>query len=235
MRSAGDRSSRLVWDLPVRITHWLLALCVPLAWLTHELGTEYFRWHVYNGYTVAILVVFRLAWGIVGTRHARFSSFLRGPVAVVRYLRSSRGELHQASAGHNPAGGWMVVVLLALCGLQASTGLFANDQIFNTGPFYGWVTASTSERLSSLHRRSYDWLLIAVAIHVLAVIVYLVAGKGNLVAPMLTGRKPAREVADEQAIRSSRLPLAGTIALIAAGALALAVRLAPEATLSVSF
>jgi cytochrome b len=226
---------RLVWDLPTRITHWSLAVCVPLAWLTHELGTEYFHWHRYTGYTVAVLVTFRVVWGLVGTKHARFASFLRGPGAVIRYLRSFTRGAPDAMPGHNPAGGWMVVVLLVLLGLQVATGLFANDQIFNTGPFYGWVSGQTSDTLSRLHRRSFDWLLVAVTIHVAVVLVYLVVKKRNLVRPMLTGRKSPEDVSAGDAIEGSRTGWALAIVLVAVGALALAVRLAPQSTISLSF
>ncbi|HSN72638.1 MAG TPA: cytochrome b/b6 domain-containing protein [Steroidobacteraceae bacterium] len=232
MAAEVDSRGRLVWDLPVRITHWLLAICVPLAWLTHELGTEYFRWHVYTGYTVAVLVVFRFVWGFMGTRHARFTRFVRGPAAVVRYLRS-RGR--DGSAGHNPAGGWMVLVMLGLLALQAGTGLFANDQIFNTGPFYGWISPELSDALSRLHRRSFDWLLIAIALHIVAVLAYLAFGKRNLVWPMLTGRKPAHEVSERDAIDGSRLGWAIVVVAATAGTLAVAVRLAPDAGIALSF
>ena len=235
MSRPQDSQQRLIWDLPTRVTHWLLAICVPLAWITHELGTQYFHWHRYTGYAVAVLVAFRVVWGLVGTKHARFASFLRGPGAVLRYLRSLGRGAADASPGHNPAGGWMAVLLLCLLGLQVATGLFANDQIFNTGPFYGWVSAQTSDALSRLHRRSYDWLLIAVGIHIAAVLVYLIVKKRNLVRPMLTGRKGSEEVAAHDAIEGSRTGRALAIVLVAVGALALAVRLAPEATISLSF
>jgi len=235
MESPKRSRQRLVWDLPTRVTHWLLAICVPLAWVTHELGTEYFHWHRYTGYTVAVLVAFRVVWGWAGTKHARFASFLRGPRSVLDYVCSFGRGAADNVPGHNPAGGWMAIVLLGLLGLQVATGLFANDQIFNTGPFYGWVSAQTSDALSRLHRRSYDWLLIAVAIHIAAVLVYLIVKKRNLVRPMLTGRKSPDEVAPQDAIEGSRTGRALAIVLVAVGVLAIAVRLAPEATISLSF
>jgi cytochrome b len=226
-----ERTGILVWDLPVRVTHWLLAVCVPLAWVTHELGTQYFRWHRYVGYTVLVLVAFRLAWGFCGTQHARFAAFVRGPRAVVAYLRGRT----TGSAGHNPAGGWMAIVMLGLLALQASSGLFANDQIFNTGPFYGWVTPQLSDRLSSLHRQSFYWLLAMIGLHVTAILLYRLVGKVNLVVPMVTGRKPTPPAQIDDAIADSRLPRALLIAALCAAALAIGVRLAPATSLSLSF
>ena len=133
-------TTRLVWDLPVRITHWLLVACVGGSWATHYAGVEWFQWHRRLGYAVLVLVAFRVAWGFVGTRHARFANFLRGPRAIVEYLRSDR-----ETVGHNPLGALGVVAMLGLLGLQAATGLFANDEIMNAGPFYGWISPATEQ------------------------------------------------------------------------------------------
>jgi hypothetical protein len=120
----------------VRIAHWLFVLCVAGSWLTHQAGVQWFGWHRRFGYATLVLVSFRILWGFAGTRHARFANFLRGPRAVVEYLR--RGGAGEP-VGHNPLGALNVVALLALMLVQAITGLFANDEITNTGPFYGWV------------------------------------------------------------------------------------------------
>jgi cytochrome b len=152
--------TRLVWDWPVRLTHWLLLLAVTGSYVTHRLGSEEFRYHRWSGYTTLVLV---------GTRHARFASFVRGPAAVWRYLADLVRNRAPRYAGHNPAGGWMVLVLLGLLGAQAVTGLFANDDIMNTGPLFGYVSGVTSDRLTGWHHRLFDGLLIAIGFHVIAI------------------------------------------------------------------
>jgi cytochrome b len=220
-------ATRLVWDLPVRITHWLVVAGVAGSWATHYAGVEWFAWHRRLGYAVLVLAAFRVAWGFVGTRHARFASFVRGPRTVLEYLRGG-GE----TTGHNPLGAIGVLGLLALLLSQAVTGLFANDEIMSAGPFYGWIAPGLSNRLTSLHRANSDWLLALIALHVLAVAWYVLARRRALLRAMVTGRKDQGVVPADQAISGSRVPLAVAIVLLLAGALALAVGAAPEATIA---
>ena len=220
--------SRLVWDLPVRVTHWALVLAVAGCWATHYAGIEWFAWHRRFGYTVLVLAVFRIVWGFVGTRHARFASFLRGPRALLAYLR----ERGRATVGHNPIGALSVVALLALLLLQAATGLFANDEIMHMGPFYGWIAPELSNRITSLHRASSDWLLVLMGLHLAAVAFYVRVRRQPLVNAMVTGRKPAADVPAGEAITSSRVLLACAIVAVLAVVLTLAVRAAPEATIA---
>jgi cytochrome b len=215
---------RLVWDLPVRATHWLLVVFVTGAWLTYYAGPAWFGWHRRCGYAVLILVAFRVVWGFAGTRHARFASFLRGPRAIAGYLR---GGLHGAP-GHNPLGGWSVVALLALLLFEAVTGLFANDEIASAGPFYGWVAHATSNRLAALHRVSSNWLLGLIALHVCAIAWYALVRRQPLVRALWSGYKSARQVPADQAIAGSRLGLAALIVAALAAVLALLVRAAPD-------
>jgi cytochrome b len=224
-----QRDERLVWDLPVRLVHWLIVLAVAGSWATHYAGIEWFAWHRRLGYTVLVLVVFRVAWGFVGTRHARFGSFLRGPRGLLDYLR---GRGAGGSVGHNPLGALGVVALLGVLLLQASTGLFANDEIMNAGPFYGWIDPVLSNRLTTLHRQSSDALLVLIALHVLAVGWHVLGRRRPLLKAMFTGRKPAADVPAEQAIEGSRTGFAIAIVAVVAAVLAIAVRAAPEATIA---
>jgi cytochrome b len=220
--------SRLVWDLPVRVTHWALVLAVAGSWATHYAGVEWFTWHRRLGYTVLVLAAFRVVWGFIGTRQARFASFLRGPGALLAYLR----EGGRATVGHNPLGALSVVALLALLLLQAATGLFANDEIMHMGPFYGWIAPELSNRITSLHRASSEWLLVLIGLHLAAVAFYVRVRRQPLVNAMITGRKPAADVPAGEAITGSRVLLACTIVAVLAIALTLAVRAAPEATIA---
>jgi cytochrome b len=222
---------RLIWDWPVRITHWLLLLSVTGSYVTHRLGADQFRYHRWFGYTTLVLVAVRILWGFVGTRHARFSSFVRGPSAAGRYLMDLVRGRTPRYAGHNPAGGWMVLVLLTLLGAQAATGLFANDEVMNTGPLYGYVLVSTSDRLTSWHHRIFDALLIAIALHVIAIAAYWLARKINLVRPMLTGYRSAGDSVAADEIASSRLWLWLMLIATVTATLAWIIARAPDASL----
>jgi len=226
---ADAAATRLVWDLPVRITHWSLVACVAGSWATHYAGAEWFAWHQRCGQAVLVLASFRILWGFVGTRHARFASFLRGPRQVIDYVRRCGPE---EGAGHNPLGALSVVAMLALLLLQAVSGLFANDEIALSGPLYGWISQAASNRVTALHHANADWLLVLLVLHVASVLWFALARRKPLVKAMLTGRKPAAAVRPGEEIAGSRLLLAAAIVAALAGLLALAIRAAPEAVIS---
>ncbi|MFI4890927.1 MAG: cytochrome b/b6 domain-containing protein [Steroidobacterales bacterium] len=228
-----DRGRR-VWDLPVRCAHWLLVLAVSGCWISASLSGGNFRWHEYCGYTVLVLVCFRLLWGVVGTRHARFAQFLRGPRELLRYARKvASASTYRPSIGHNPIGGWAVVTMLLLLLAEAGTGLFANDEILHTGPLFGWVSESASDALTKIHGRIFHVLQVIVGLHITAAALYFFVRHDNLVLPMLTGRKPRDVVPESEQIHGSRPWFALGIVVVLAAALALAIRLAPEASLSI--
>jgi cytochrome b len=224
--------TRLVWDLPLRMFHWLLVAAIATSWVTHELGIEYFDWHVRAGYVTLVLLAFRIAWGFVGPRHARFAGFLRGPRAVMAYLRTARRGESATTVGHNPLGGWSIVVMLGLLLFQALTGLFSNDEIFNTGPLYGYVSDDQSDGLTRLHKQSFDWLLVFVGLHLAAVAWYQWFKGVDLVRPMLTGRKSASLVPPGEEVSRQRLWLAVVLVALAATALWRVVASAPSASMS---
>lgn len=221
----------LVWDWPVRVMHWGLALAVFGAWLTHELEGDWFAWHVRCGYAVLVIVVVRLVWGFVGTQHARFVAFVRGPRAVLDDLRALRKRDAEASVGHTPAGAWMILALLGMLLAQGLTGLFSNDQVYQTGPLFGYVTSQLSDRLTTLHKQIFDVLWVAILIHVSAAIFYLIVKRRNLIVPMLSGRKPRKDVPRGEEIRTSRGFVAIVIAAFVVAALVALVQTAPEAFL----
>jgi cytochrome b len=229
---AEPEGTRRVWDLPVRLTHWLLVAALAGSYATHKAGIEYFKYHAWSGYAVLVLAAFRILWGIVGTRHARFSSFVRGPRATLRYFVDLLRGDHPVHAGHNPLGAWMVVFLLAALFAQGVTGLFANDEIFNIGPLVGYVSETTSLALTSWHRRIFDWILIAVLLHVAAVLAHRVLAREDLIGPMFSGRKPAALVGADDSIGSSRLWLAALLVAAVAGGFGWIVTHAPDAAVS---
>jgi cytochrome b len=185
-----------VWDWPVRLSHWVLAVAVLAAWWTGENLDEWFDVHRACGITALVVVLFRLGWGFFGTRTARFGSFLAGPSAVVRHLRDLFARRLPAHAGHSASGGWAVLALWLAVLAQATTGLFANDEVMNAGPCYGWVSGDLSEALTAWHHEIFDVLLVLVLVHVAAVMVYRYWGGQSLLTAMLGGRRsdvPASE------------------------------------------
>lgn len=224
---AAEAEQRQVWDLPVRVFHWTLVGAIVGAFVTNKLGVSYFKYHMWCGYTVIVLVLFRIIWGFLGTRHAQFREFLRGPVATLHYARTLASGRGRHYAGHNPLGAWMVVALLLAVGAQALLGLFSNDEIFNVGSLAGYVSKDLSLQLTSLHRRLFYWIVAAVALHVLAVIAHHVFKQEKLVHAMITGRKPRDSVAESEGISSSRIWLAIPLVITLAGALAWLIAHAP--------
>jgi cytochrome b len=225
---------QLIWDLPLRVCHWALAIAVAGSFVTHEIGTSAFAWHARFGYATLVLVVFRIAWGFVGPAHARFGDFVRGPRAAWTYARGmfarqSAGAAKAHFAGHNPLGGWMVLLLLALLLVQAVAGLFANDEIMSTGPLYGYVDGDRSNAITTVHARLSDVILYAVGVHVLAAFFYLLVRRENLIGPMITGRKPG--LPPGAGIGSQRIALALAIVGVASAGLWWVIRTAPEAML----
>ncbi|MEY3714149.1 MAG: hypothetical protein RL321_1769, partial [Pseudomonadota bacterium] len=161
----------------------------------------------------------------------KFANFVRSPMAVLQDLRSLGQRDVAASAGHTPAGAWMIVVLLGMLLAQGVTGLFANDQVYQTGPLFGYVTGETSDRLTTIHKQIFDILWIAILIHVLAAFFYLVFKRRNLIAPMVSGKKSRSDVPMGEEIQSSRGVLAIAIAIVVIAGLIVLVQTAPEAFL----
>jgi cytochrome b len=225
----GDDTPRLVWDLPLRLAHWGLALAVTGSFVSDWAGTAAFGVHVVCGSVALVLVLFRVVWGFVGPAHARFADFVRGPRAVLASLPTLTRAAHRRLAGHTPLGGWMALALLALLGVQAGLGLFANDEISHTGPLYGYVSGHLSNRLSAWHGRIANASLGAVALHVAAALYYRFALREDLVRPLVTGYQQG--VGAAAGIGRQRPALALLIVAALAALLVWLIRTAPAASL----
>jgi cytochrome b len=179
-----------IWDLPTRLFHWALALAVVGSIVTARIGGNAMEWHFLLGYCIFTLLAFRLLWGIVGGRWSRFSTFLFAPATLLRYLRGQQRAGELLEVGHNPLGSLSVFALLGILILQVATGLVADDDISNVGPFNRFVSASLAARASSWHHGPGQWLIIGlVSMHVAAVLYYVVRKKRNVIRPMLDGDK----------------------------------------------
>ncbi|MGN6234389.1 MAG: cytochrome b/b6 domain-containing protein [Trinickia sp.] len=179
-----------VWDVPTRLFHWLTVVLVVAAYVTIRLNL--LDWHVRIGKTLLTLVLFRLLWGCIGSETARFHSFVAAPAAAVRHLRHlfERERGPDLQVGHNPAGGWMVLLLLALLLGETLTGLFDYNDVSDVGRLTAVVPAPIAYAISVLHDALlWDAIVAAVALHVFAIVLYAVVKGHNLLRPMLTGRK----------------------------------------------
>ncbi len=175
-----------IWDLPTRLFHWLLVLLMAVSWYTGEEGLM--DWHMRSGYAILTLIGFRVLWGLLGSRTARFTDFVKGPRAISAYGRALIARRPPRIFGHNPLGAVMIVALLLLASLQAGTGLFANDDIFSEGPLTHLVSKETSDQLTIIHKTSFNLLLACVVIHAAAALAYRYLLKEDLITPMITGR-----------------------------------------------
>jgi len=184
--AAGPARKVLVWDAPVRVFHWLMVFSFAGAYLTAE-GERWRLLHVSLGYTMAGLVAFRIVWGLIGTRHARFSDFVRGPAAIARYVGGMlRGEAKR-HVGHNPLGALGIVALLGLTLAIAASGW----AVFN---------AAGGEWLEGVHEFAANAMLAVVGIHIAGVLLASKFGRENLIGAMFTGCKTGRP---EDGVRSA--------------------------------
>jgi cytochrome b len=187
--AAADATRRvLVWDLPTRSFHWLLVAAMAAAWWTAE--NRHMDWHRWSGYTILWLILMRLYWGFVGSSTARFANFVRGPWEIAAYLKGLRGADLRPYIGHNPLGALSVVALILVVFLQIGFGLFSVDvDGLESGPLALFVSFDAGRLASKLHHINFNILLGLVALHIVAVILYVAVGRKQLLRPMITGRR----------------------------------------------
>lgn len=187
-QDCGSAAQKLVWDLPTRLFHWSLALSFLGAWLTSE-SERWQLWHISFGYSMALLIAFRLVWGVVGSRYARFRQFVRGPAAIAGYLRSWLQLRPRHYVGHNPAGALAILAILGVTMALVASGYASYAEI-------------GGDWLSEIHETLANLLLVIVALHIAAVLLTSLLHRENLARAMLTGKKAA---AAGEEIRSARL------------------------------
>lgn len=182
-----------VWDAPVRLFHGALVLLVVFSYVTGQLAGSWLAWHMRSGYAILALLAFRILWGFAGGDTARFSRFVKGPAAALAYARETLAGRHPFTVGHNPLGGAMVVVMIAALALQATSGLFVDDEIATQGPLVAKASGAVVARMGWIHHY-LQWALVGlVALHVAAIVAYRKLLATNLVAPMVTGMADAPE------------------------------------------
>ena len=184
MNTTNQKQSILVWDFPVRVFHWLLVASFLGAWLTSDSEAQQMI-HYAFGYTAVVLVLFRVVWGIVGTRYARFSQFIKGPAQTMQHIKALLTGNQHPGVGHNPAGALAMISLMVLILLIGLTGYWSVKE------FLGDFMSGAHETISNL-------ALVVVVIHIAAAIIMSFMQKENLVRAMVTGKKQGLP---EQAIR----------------------------------
>jgi len=190
--SAATSTTRVrIWDAPVRIVHWLMVLLIAISWRSAESGAM--DYHRYSGYALLGLLIFRILWGFLGSTTARFASFVRGPRAILAYVRGTPGrvEHHEPSPpGHNPIGALSVIALLLLLVTQVVLGLFAVDvDGIESGPLSTYVSFETGRACAHWHGTVFNVLICFIALHVAAVLFYLLFKRQNLISAMIHGRR----------------------------------------------
>ena len=176
-----------VWDLPTRVFHWALALCIVGLVITGNVGGNAMVWHFRIGLTVLALLLFRLVWGLVGGRWSRFAAFIYSPSNIISYL-SGRGKPEQ-SVGHTPSGSVSVFALLAVLLAQVASGLVSDDEISNAGPLTRFVSTATVNLATHYHSNIGKWIILALVVLHIGAIVFYLRRKQNLIRPMLYGDK----------------------------------------------
>jgi cytochrome b len=179
-----------IWDIPTRVFHWSLVALVSASFITGKLSAVWMPYHEVFGIIILGMLVFRLIWGVIGGYHSQFISFVRGPEKVFQYAAGLFSKNGSSYPGHNPLGGWSVLAMLGVLLIQVVTGLFSNDDIFTEGPLYPFVDKVVSDLLTSIHRFNSYVIMGLVAVHVCAILFYLIVKRENLIHPMITGYKP---------------------------------------------
>jgi len=171
-----------VWDLPIRLYHWLLAALIAFSWWSVK--NHHTDWHIWSGIAILTLLIFRLLWGLVGSSTARFVNFVRGPSTVLAYLRGGWKGI-----GHTPLGALSIIALLGATAIQVGLGLISEDEDgIYAGPLSRLVSIDTSDWARELHESWFNVLLGLIVLHVAAIIYYRVAAGRRLTSGMITGR-----------------------------------------------
>lgn len=203
-----------VWDAPVRVFHWLLAVLIAFSWWSAEEGR--LEWHRWAGYTVLTLVLFRICWGFWGSQTARFSHFVRGGGALGAYATTLFAPSTGRRVGHNPIGGWSVLAMITLLLVQTALGLVSVDvDGIESGPLAGWVSFDQGRLAAEAHHFVFNMLLVLIALHVAAIAFYAIVKRDNLIGPMITG---AKTIISDAASEPSRAPVWRALVLLALAA-----------------
>lgn len=213
-----------VWDLPTRVFHWSLVLGIVGLAISGTIGGNAMLWHFRFGYAVLTLLLFRIVWGLVGGRWSRFGAFIYAPQTIIDYLKGRGKPEH--SVGHNPPGAGSVFAMLAALLAQVGSGLFSDDDIAFAGPLTRFVSNATVSLATNYHKNIGKWIILALVLLHIAVIVFYLSRKHNLVNAMLHGDKnlvvPVPSSRDDAFSRTGAVVTLGICAALVAWLVSLA-------------
>lgn len=190
-----------IWDLPTRLFHWLLVVCIAGAVICVNIGGNLMQWHAYFGYAALSLVLFRVLWGFIGAVHSRFTTFVPSPRRLIAFLSGKQG----GGLGHSPLGSLSVIALLLVVGIQASTGLFTDDDIAFQGPLAKYVPNATVSLFGSIHAFNSNILFGLIGLHLLAIGYHQWVKRESLILPMIQGDKELDVERDGKGLPASAL------------------------------
>jgi cytochrome b len=215
---SGTRTVK-VWDIYTRLFHWALTIAILVSFLAQDQGEM--EIHTTSGIVILGLVAFRILWGVFGPRTAQFHHIIRSPQTIFAYIRNSKAQQFRPMLGHSPIGALSVIALLVLVTVQAVTGLFASDDIYTEGPLAKFVTSDYVYLATDIHKANSNLLLAMIALHIGAVIYYVIARSEDLILPMITGQKRLSAIeADHAEPVRERNPLLAILAIAVAIGLA---------------
>ena len=207
-----SENKKLIWDIPTRLFHWGIVITLGYSWYSMEIEYDLDH-HFISGYIALGLILFRIVWGIIGSRYARFGSFIYKPSEVIAYAKGLFKREGGKYAGHNPLGGLSAIALLLFILIQAGTGMFADDEYYYFAPLNEYVSSTTAGRITEFHGINANIIFGLAALHIVAILFYRLYKKEKLVLAMLTGKKPD-EQGRYEAIPGSRLPAALILAVV---------------------
>lgn len=208
-------NKKLIWDIPTRLFHWGIVITLCYSWYAIDIKNDLDH-HFLSGFIALGLIVFRIIWGIVGSRYAKFGSFIYKPSELVAYLKTFFNRDGGKYAGHNPLGALSVFALLLVIAIQAGTGMFADDEYYYFAPLNEFVSSSMAGKITEFHKTNANIIFGIALLHIVAILFYRLYKKEKLVLAMITGKKPD-EQGRYEAIPGSLLPRAIILAVIVAG------------------
>ena len=211
----------MIWDLPLRVFHWLLVIFVAIAWYTVKVSGD-MDLHMLAGQAILALLIFRVIWGFIGTRHSLFKNFIFGIKEVVFYLKNIFSSNVKKYGGHNPLGSIAVFIILSLLLFQTITGLFATDYDgYFKGPLNDFISSAAGNSITGLHHENFELFIISmIFVHIFAIFFHLLVKKENLIFPMFSGKK--RDIDASEAIKESKI-IKALIALLASSIIVLVI------------
>ncbi len=208
-----------VWDIYIRTFHWLLLICILVSFISFRL--DEMDIHFISGHCVLALIIFRVIWGVIGSRTALFHTFIKGPGAVLSYVKNPSSEKFKGMIGHSPIAALSVIAMLGIISLQVATGLISDDEILLQGPLAKYVSGEMSYQSTTYHGINAKLIVGLIVLHLAAIAFYRFIKKDDIVKPMVTGQKEVSEdYAEKAPSLDEKKPVLAAMAILVAVAIA---------------